>query len=174
MAKAKQWLTEDIQDEMQEVPAERSSQEEHATNLEEKDAAKTDTRQKRQRAEENLHCGPIDAMFSVVLGPRVEDSSEFASIISLNDELHLYLKERVIDRRSGYPLQWWKENEARYKRLTSYAKRYLSALPSSVPSERGFSEVAAIYEKNRTHLTGEHAEMLCFLHYNIVLLNWEY
>ncbi len=43
-----------------------------------------------------------------------------------------------------------------------------------VPSERVFSEVSAIYDKRRSKLTGEHAEQLCFLHHNLVLLDWDY
>ncbi|KAL3045396.1 hypothetical protein OYC64_013631 [Pagothenia borchgrevinki] len=92
----------------------------------------------------------------------------------LEDELHLYLKEPVIDRRKGDPLQWWRQNEGRFKLLATQARKFLCPPPSSVPSERIFSEVSAIYEKNRSRLTGEHAEQLCFLHHNLVLLNWEY
>ncbi|KAM8934218.1 zinc finger BED domain-containing protein 4-like [Pelodytes ibericus] len=141
LAKAKQWLTEDMQKEVQVL--ERSHQEEPgATSLDflEEHATK-----------------------DTLTLPKV----------SLDDELHLYLKEPVINRK-GNPLEWWKENETRFKTLASYARRYLCSPPSSVPSERVFSEVSAIYERNRNRLTGEHAEMLCFLHYNVLLLNWKY
>ncbi|KAJ4945502.1 hypothetical protein JOQ06_023186, partial [Pogonophryne albipinna] len=67
----------------------------------------------------------------------------------------LYLKEPVIDRRKGDPLQWWRQNEGRFKLLATQARTFLCPPPSSVPSERVFSEVSAIYEKNRSRLTGE-------------------
>lgn len=38
-------------------------------------------------------------------------------------------------------------------------------------SERIFSEVSAIYKRNRSRLLGEHAEQLCFLHHSLGLLN---
>uniref|UniRef100_A0A8C5QMC0 BED-type domain-containing protein n=1 Tax=Leptobrachium leishanense TaxID=445787 RepID=A0A8C5QMC0_9ANUR len=173
LAKAKEWLTDDVQQEMQQVqlPTERSSQEEPSTSLEEQDAA--EQLPKRQRTEKTVHPGQIDAIFSHLLQRHTKES-ESTSKISLEDELHLYLKEPVIDRRKGDPLQWWKVNETHYKILASHARRYLCSPASSVPSERVFSEMAAIYEKNRSRLTGAHAEMLCFLHYNVLLLNWEY
>ncbi|XP_040264744.1 LOW QUALITY PROTEIN: zinc finger BED domain-containing protein 4-like [Bufo bufo] len=153
LSKAKEWLTEDMQKEVD-------------------DATETYKFPKRKHMEKRLKHGQIDAMFSVLLGPHVEDSLTIPKIC-LDDELHLYLKEPVINRKDN-PLEWWKENEARFKTLASYARRYLCSPPSSVPSERVFSEVSAIYERNRSRLTGEHAEMLCFLHYNVLLLNWKY
>ncbi|KAI4824485.1 hypothetical protein KUCAC02_012991, partial [Chaenocephalus aceratus] len=75
----------------------------------------------------------------------------------LEDELHMYLKEPVIDRRKGDPLQW-RQNEGRFKLLATQARKFLCPPPSSVPSERVFSEVSAIYEKNRSRLTGKHAD----------------
>ncbi|XP_056407221.1 uncharacterized protein LOC130298312 [Hyla sarda] len=150
-----------------------TSLEEHATSstsLEEQDDDATETYKfpKRKHMEKNQ----IDAMFSVLLGPHVGDSLTSPKV-SLDNELNLYLKEPVINRK-GNPLEWWKENETRFKTLASYARRYLCSPPSSVPSERVFSDVSAIYERNRSRLTGEHAEMLCFLHYNVLLLNWNY
>ena len=47
LAKAKQWLTEDIQQEVQEVPAEKTSAEQHFYNLKEQHAAKTEKCPKR-------------------------------------------------------------------------------------------------------------------------------
>ncbi len=66
------------------------------------------------------------------------------------------------------------KNEKRLPILAPLSRKFLCPPPSSVPSERVFSEVGAIYEKKRSRLTGQNAEKLCFLHYNLVLLNWEY
>ncbi|KAJ8388277.1 hypothetical protein AAFF_G00135380 [Aldrovandia affinis] len=110
-------------------------------------------------------------MFSSLLAPH---TSDLLASSCVEDELHLYLKEPVIDRRRGDPLQWWRQNEGRFKLLAKQARKFLCAPPSSVPSEHVFSEVSAIYESKRSRLTGEHAEQLCFLHHNLVLLNWDY
>ncbi|KAK0147774.1 Zinc finger BED domain-containing protein 4 [Merluccius polli] len=85
-----------------------------------------------------------------------------------------YLREPLIDRQTGQPLEWWKQNASRFHLLAPLARKFLCPPPSSVPSERVFSEVSQIYEKKRNRLMGENAERLCFLHYNLQLLNWEY
>uniref|UniRef100_A0A8C1F800 BED-type domain-containing protein n=2 Tax=Cyprinus carpio TaxID=7962 RepID=A0A8C1F800_CYPCA len=93
---------------------------------------------------------------------------------SLNEELDRYLQEPVLDRKTGDPLQWWRQNAGRFQTLAPLARRFLTPPPSSVPSERVFSTVGAIYQDRRSSLTGSKAEMLCFLYYNLPLLNWQY
>lgn len=127
---------------------------------------------KKQRRDEAPSGSRIDAMFSSLLGPHTGEASSVT--YSLDEELRVYLMEPLIDRCTGDPLQWWKEHKDRFKHLSKEASKFLCLPPSSVPSERVFSEISAIYSKNRNRLTGEHAEQLCFLHYNIILLNWEY
>uniref|UniRef100_A0AAQ5YIA3 BED-type domain-containing protein n=1 Tax=Amphiprion ocellaris TaxID=80972 RepID=A0AAQ5YIA3_AMPOC len=77
-------------------------------------------------------------------------------------------------RKTGNPLEWWQNNATRFNLLAPIARKFLSAPPSSVPSERLFSEVGNIYTTKRRWLTGENAERLCFLHYNLPLLKWEF
>lgn len=64
--------------------------------------------------------------------------------------------------------------EARVKKCANYLylkpEETLKIPLSSLSSERVFSEVEALYDKNRSHLTGEHAEMLCLLHHNMVFI----
>ena len=127
---------------------------------------------KKQRRNEAPSGSRIDAIFSSLLGPHAGEVS--ASDAWLDEEVRLYLMEPIIDRRKGDPLQWWKQNEQRFKLLAKQARKFLCAPPSSVPSERVFSEISLIYSKNRRSLTGQHAEQLCFLHYNVLLLNWQY
>jgi len=107
-------------------------------------------------------------MYDTLLGAT---SSEVGGS-SLEGELHQYVSEPVIYRRMGKPVEWWKQNEKRFPILAHLSRKFLC--PSLVPSERVFSEVGAIYENKRSRLTGQNAERLCFLHYNLVLLNWEY
>uniref|UniRef100_A0A672YBA6 BED-type domain-containing protein n=1 Tax=Sphaeramia orbicularis TaxID=375764 RepID=A0A672YBA6_9TELE len=126
---------------------------------------------KRQRREHTFFRSRVDEMFISLLAPHTDDQLPSSCV---EDKLQLYLKEPVIDRRNGDPLQWWRQNEAHFKQLSKQARKFLGAPPSSVPSERIFSEVSAIFECKRSRLTGDHAEQLCFLHHNLVLLNWDY
>ena len=77
-------------------------------------------------------------------------------------------------RKSGQPLLWWKVNAARYSLLAPLARKWLGPPPSSVPSERVFSEVGNIYTPERHNLKEENAEKLCSLFYNLRLTNWDY
>jgi len=46
------------------------------------------------------------------------------------------------------------------------ARKFLSAPPPSVPSERLFSGVGNLYDEQRNRLSPEHAEMLLSIKYN--------
>ena len=50
-----------------------------------------------------------------------------------------YLAEPLASFETGNAYSWWKENQKRFPQLVQLALRYLSAPPSSVPSERLFS-----------------------------------
>ena len=166
LSKAKEWLKEDVHA-MDIAASEESSEDTEHEDVEQQAAA---------HGGENDDPGPqkkqrIDDMYQVLLGRHAVGGPLDEN---LDEELHRYLREPVIDRKKGDPLQWWRQNEKRFKHLAPLARRYLTPPPSSVPSERVFSEVSDIYEKKRNRLTGEHAEQICFLHHNLVLLNWEY
>ena len=77
-----------------------------------------------------------------------------------------YLCEPLIDYKSGDPLKWWNENIHRFPYLVNLAKRFLSAPPTSVPSERLFSGAGILYDEQRNRLSTEHAEMLLCIKYN--------
>ncbi|XP_056100506.1 zinc finger BED domain-containing protein 4-like [Rhinichthys klamathensis goyatoka] len=155
---AKDWLKE-----------ETKTLEQDNTQGEETQSDDSSTVSKRPRTEETQK-KLIDEMYDTLLGAT---SSEVVGF-SLEGELQQYVSEPVIDRRMGKPLEWWKQNEKRFPILARLSRKFLCPPPSSVPSERVFSEVGAIYENKRSRLTGQNAERLCFLHYNLVLLNWEY
>ncbi len=95
---------------------------------------------------------------------------------SFETELECYLSEPVIER-SDMPLQWLQKNETRFKTLAHLANQFLChhhPLCLGWSTERMFSEVDMLYEARRSRLTGHHAHQLCFLHYNLRLLNFEY
>uniref|UniRef100_A0A3Q1EVB9 HAT C-terminal dimerisation domain-containing protein n=1 Tax=Acanthochromis polyacanthus TaxID=80966 RepID=A0A3Q1EVB9_9TELE len=131
-------------------------------------------KQKRVAAEveERPRPGLVEQMFANILQATSPDETAQESDIS--SQLDQYLHEPLIDRKTGNPLEWWQHNAVRFNLLAPIAQKFLSAPPSSVPSERVFSEVGNIYTTKRNRLTGENAERLCFLHYNLPLLKWEY
>ena len=78
-----------------------------------------------------------------------------------------YLSEPLIDYKSGDLLKWWNENKRRFTLLMNLTERFLSAPPTSVPSERLFSAVGILYDEQRNRLSVEHAEMLLCIKYDI-------
>ncbi|XP_047518192.1 zinc finger BED domain-containing protein 4-like [Pieris napi] len=71
------------------------------------------------------------------------------------------------------PLLWWRYN-IKYKVFAPIVRIYLSAPPSSVPSEQLFSAAGLIYEPLRNRLEGEKAAKLLFVKYNLPLVNFDY
>ncbi|XP_049447489.1 zinc finger BED domain-containing protein 4-like [Epinephelus fuscoguttatus] len=137
-----------------------------------------DPKRKRAEEEEEEATGPSDMleqMYANLLGahgPTPDETDEEEQ--QFTQQLDQYLRELLIDRQKGQLVEWWKQNASRLHLLAPLARKFLSPPPSSVPSERVFSEVSQIYEKKRYRLTGENAERLCFLQYNLQLLNWDY
>ena len=75
-----------------------------------------------------------------------------------------YFAEPLIEYKTGNPYKWWNDNQLRYPCLANMAQRYLSALPTSVPSERLFSGAGNLYDEHRNKLSAEHAEMLLHMY----------
>ena len=65
--------------------------------------------------------------------------------------------------RSADPLIFWLKNKNNFGHLYDYAIKYLTAIATSVPSERVFSKAGHVLNKRRANLTGKHAEDLIFL-----------
>ncbi|XP_077972379.1 zinc finger BED domain-containing protein 4-like [Styela clava] len=110
----------------------------------------------------------LDTMFDSILHYERPTSGTGSS------QLHQYMLEPVADRKKTDVCKWWHDNACRFPILAILARKYLSAPPTSVPSERVFSTAGNIYADNRCSLLGANAEKLCFLNYNLRLLNWSY
>ena len=94
-----------------------------------------------------------------------------ASIDNSGNEVDIYFSEPLIEFHGGeHSLNWWATNKFRFPVLAKLARRYLSAPPTSVPSERLFSVAGDIYDEKRNRLSPEHAEVLLFIKSNFHLL----
>ena len=81
------------------------------------------------------------------------------SRVSVKLHLSCTVCEPLTDYKQGDPLKWWHDNARRYPFLGNMAKQFLSAPPTSVPSERLFSGLGNLYSEKRSKLNPEHAEM---------------
>jgi hypothetical protein len=84
-------------------------------------------------------------------------------------EITLYKMElsiRLKDNNNNFncPLSWWKNNESKYKLLSSIAARFLCIPATSAPSERVFLAACLTIAKDRARLLPENANELVFLH----------
>ena len=67
-------------------------------------------------------------------------------------------------------LDWWKHNEMFYPRLSILAKKYLSILASSIPSERIFSLSGTLIPKKQSRQSPSKVRLLVFLNKNNKLM----
>ena len=65
-------------------------------------------------------------------------------------------------------LSWCNSNKKKYTLLARFARRYLSAPPSSVYSKRLFSEAGNFYEQEQNRLLLKTGKKLLFFHHNLI------
>ena len=71
-----------------------------------------------------------------------------ASVDDSGNEVDRYISEPLIKFHGGkHCLNWWATNKPRFPFLAELAQRYLSASPTSIPSERLFSVAGDVYDK---------------------------
>lgn len=80
-------------------------------------------------------------------------------------EIRQYVEEPPLDRRMD-PLDWWRSREVVYPRLAKLARKNLSLVPTSVPSERVFSSAGEVLSKKRNRLSNKNVQKLVVLHGN--------
>jgi len=80
-------------------------------------------------------------------------------------EAERYLQEPTT---ADSPANYWLANKACFPVLSAFAKRYLSAPPTSVPSERVFSTTGDILTDKRSRLSTDNAEKLLILKENLL------
>uniref|UniRef100_H3BEN4 HAT C-terminal dimerisation domain-containing protein n=1 Tax=Latimeria chalumnae TaxID=7897 RepID=H3BEN4_LATCH len=84
---------------------------------------------------------------------------------SVQTELENYILEPCIPPDQD-PLEWWKVNENRYRKLARLTKAYLCIPATSVPAGRVSSAAGLIVNRLRSRLSPEHVDMLTFLNKN--------
>ena len=154
-SRAKQWLIE----EMNEVAIHiRSFQ-----DLERKDNTPDDTLDDTQPSGKN-------AFFNKVFTARrkIDENAEGDTQKSIENELEKYLalcqETNVRD-----PLLWWKTHCKDFPVLAWLSRKWLSAVSTSVSSERLFSRTGATVTARRARLNDDHVEMLTYIHDNMNL-----
>lgn len=101
-----------------------------------------------------------------------EESSPLDRFTVLKSLLVKYTKEKRVPIEED-SLLWWKKNP-QFFYLHRVVRQYLSAPPSSVPSERLFSSAGLVYDELRNRLSGETAAKLIFIKYNLPVVNFDY
>ncbi len=64
------------------------------------------------------------------------------------------------------PLVWWGKNRLRYPNIAVIARKWLSVVATSTPSERVFSICGIVDSARRSKMTGESIQKQVFLHNN--------
>ncbi|CAG5041248.1 unnamed protein product [Parnassius apollo] len=103
-----------------------------------------------------------------------DDESPIAPIdrfLILKSLIINYIKEKRIGLQED-SLLWWKMNP-KYFELYRAVRQYLSAPPSSVPSERLFSGAGIVYDELRNRLSGETASKIIFVKFNLPIVNFD-
>ena len=91
-----------------------------------------------------------------------------SSVEMIHDEISRYTKSEISDEEMKLSiLEWWKQNQYLYPRLSVLAKKYLCIPASSVPSERGFSLAGQIVSKKRARMHSANVDMFIFLNKNM-------
>ena len=68
------------------------------------------------------------------------------------------------------PLQWWRDNMHRFKRIAKVARRFLCMMATEAPAERVWNGVGDTLEPHRMSLDPERVKELSFLRENRDLL----
>ena len=86
------------------------------------------------------------------------------------NELDIYL---LLDEegRDTDPFDWWKQKQSRFPILAILARKYLGICPTSVPSERLFSDVGNNITAKRTSLKPDLVSEMMFLKRNMHLFD---
>lgn len=127
----------------------------------------------RDTAEPELEPPPAKQPKTAILKCFLDILEESGAITSDDDTsefiVEKYLAEPLITFHRASSFIWWANNKVRFPLLAKLAQQYLSAPPTSVPSERLFSGAGNIYDEKRNRLAPENAETLLFIKHNLTI-----
>ncbi len=92
-----------------------------------------------------------------------------AGAMALTDpekELKFDLAEEKLGREED-PIEWWKKQGGKYKKLSKVALKFVAIPATSVPRERVFSDAGNIVTKKRSRLKDENVRMPVVLNSNL-------
>ncbi|XP_062618085.1 E3 SUMO-protein ligase ZBED1-like [Saccostrea cucullata] len=99
---------------------------------------------------------------SYLLGEYYETDCEIVAPATIEDEIKLYVSEKIVNTKSN-PFIWWKKNTETYKKLSMLARKLLCIPATSVSSERVFSTAGGTVTKLRASLDSDSVDKLVFL-----------
>ena len=82
-------------------------------------------------------------------------------------EEQYYKIQRTKIKKKGSKLSWWKENQSKYPSLATIARCFLAQPAKREPKKQLFSGAGIIYDPLRNRLSGQVAENLLLLKYNL-------
>ncbi|KAK3866823.1 hypothetical protein Pcinc_027667 [Petrolisthes cinctipes] len=99
-----------------------------------------------------------------VLFDRERDKSQMHRISSTDAHVKIrrYMEE-IITTRNEDPLKWWHGKEETLQNMSRIARKYLSTVATSVPSERLFSKAGEVISHRRSRLKPSNVDMILFL-----------
>ena len=78
-----------------------------------------------------------------------------------DDEVSRYFADPIVrSEEDANPLRWWKNNSARYPKLSLIAKDFLSIPASTVASEAAFSQSGRVITDYRSNLSPDSVSIL--------------
>ncbi len=86
------------------------------------------------------------------------------------DEINTYLNLDEEGKNTD-PFEWWKQKQSRFPILAILARKYLGICPTSVPSERLFSDVGNNITAKRSSLKPDLVGEMMFLKRNMSLFD---
>lgn len=117
------------------------------------------------QADSQAQAGHDDDDLWDFLKPKVPTKANQCAIQSLI-EMRQYLESPNVNRKDN-PLQFWKDHQAQFPRLSMLARKYLCCPATSVPSERLFSKAGEVISKRRASLSPQNADKIIFLNKNL-------